>query len=326
MYSSHSYPYAFNQSPHQTPPRHTPPQAHMPMPNPPQSQPNLSYPHPTSSSYPASSSYPTPPTSSPQAPMAAAVGAPGASRGSSEFPLLAHLSVDELQRLLSCEDKLNDIAADDANQNKQRRVDKEMAMAENRSLADHNLSRETRLREGRNQLGRLHEEAKSIRDVYDVDRRRLESLNENFSLDAAKVMLETSATKTEEESEEIAEEFLNGNLPISDFVEQFMQRRMMAHVRRIKSDKMQELLRKPSYPALPQNVDIPMTTPMGYTPMPARPAPGVPPATGNQMPSYYPGHPAHIPAPAPAPVAYSGSPWAAYQSTPNMPSLPAFPR
>lgn len=58
-------------------------------------------------------------------------------------------------------------------QNKQRRVDKEMAMAENRSLADHNLSRETRLREGRNQLGRLHEEAKRIRDVYDVDRRRL---------------------------------------------------------------------------------------------------------------------------------------------------------
>ncbi|XP_041456455.1 vacuolar protein sorting-associated protein 37B-like isoform X2 [Lytechinus variegatus] len=324
MYSSHSYPYAFNQSPHQTPPSHTPPQPYMPMPS--HSQPNLSYPHPS----PAPPSYPTPPTSatsSPAASMTAVGGTPGASRGSSEFPLLTHLSVDELQRLLAAEDKLNDIA-DDANQNKQRRVDKEMAMAENRSLADFNLSRETRLREGRNQLARLHEEAKRIREIYDVDRRRLESLNENYSLDAAKVMLETSATKTEEESEEIAEEFLNGNLPLSDFVEQFIQRRSMAHIRRIKSDKMQELLRNSSStnPPAAQNVDIPMTTPMGYTPMPTRPAPAAPPATGSQIPMYYPGYSSHTPAPVPAPVAASGSSWSPYQGSSSTPSLPVYPR
>nr|XP_054749203.1 vacuolar protein sorting-associated protein 37B-like isoform X2 [Lytechinus pictus] len=222
----------------------------------------------------------------------------------------------------------NSYSMDYLSENKQRMVDKEMAMAENRSLADFNLSRETRLREGRNQLARLHEEAKRIRDIYDVDRRRLESLNENYSLDAAKVMLETSATKTEEESEEIAEEFLNGNLPLSDFVEQFIQRRSMAHIRRIKSDKMQELLRNSSRTNLPaaQNVDIPMTTPMGYTPMPTRPAPAVPPATGSQMHMYYPGYPSHTPAPVPAQVAASGSSWSPYQGSSSTPSLPAYPR
>ena len=56
---------------------------------------------------------------------------------------------------------------------KQKKLDKEMALAENRSLADFNLSREPRLREGRAQLARLHQEARSVRDVYDKDRRQL---------------------------------------------------------------------------------------------------------------------------------------------------------
>ena len=48
-----------------------------------------------------------------------------------------------------------------------------MALAENRSLADFNLSREPRLREGRAQLARLHQEARGVRDIYDKDRRQL---------------------------------------------------------------------------------------------------------------------------------------------------------
>lgn len=261
-------------------------------------------------------------------PGVAAAGG-GTSRGPPEFPLLEHLSVDELQRLMGCEDKLNDIA-DDGNQNKQRQVDKEMAMAENRSLADFNLSRETRLREGRTQLARLHNEAKRLREIYDVNRRKLESVNENYSLDAAKVMLETSATKTEEESEEMADEFLDGNIPLSNFVEQFIQMRMIAHIRRMKSDKMQELLKNnpSSTSAAPhhqQHRDIPMSTPLGYAPAaPARQAPSVPTRTGNQVP-YQPGYPA--PGATPTPMQQAGaSSWTPYPGAVKMPSLPAYPR
>ncbi|XP_071476462.1 vacuolar protein sorting-associated protein 37C-like [Diadema antillarum] len=310
MYSSHGYPYNFNQSQH-----HTPPQAmSMPTPSIPQNPPRLSYPHPSPSNY------PTPLSASPSTP--AMGGAAAASRGPREFPLLEHLSVADLQKLLESDEKLNAIIHD-ASQNKQRQVDKEMAMAENRSLADFNLSRETRLREGRVQLARLHEQAKREREIYDMDRRRLESLNENFSVDATRVMLETAATKTEEDSEEIAEEFLNGNIPLTDFLERFSNLRMLAHIRRIKSDKMQELLRASAAATTPTpSHNMASSMAMPHAPSPTRPAPALPPRTGSYGNTHQPGY---FPQGAGVGAAQSSG-WTSYGGAGQMPTLPAYPQ
>ena len=69
----------------------------------------------------------------------------------------------------------------------------------------------------------------------------------------------------------IADNFLEGNLEVEEFKKQYVEKRILAHLRKVKSEKMQDILRNQNRP--------------GYTPsyganMPTRVAPP-PPQTNS---------------------------------------------
>lgn len=56
-------------------------------------------------------------------------------------------------------------------------------------------------------------------------------------------ILKATAAESEEKSDQIAENFLDRGLTIDEFLEQFKSSRTEMHLRKLKADKMQELLR-----------------------------------------------------------------------------------
>lgn len=57
-------------------------------------------------------------------------------------------------------------------------------------------------------------------------------------------LLKASSAESEERSEKISEDFLGSDITIDQFLEQFKPSRMEMHLRKLKADKMQELLRQ----------------------------------------------------------------------------------
>lgn len=57
-------------------------------------------------------------------------------------------------------------------------------------------------------------------------------------------ILKASAAESEEKSDQIAEDFLASSIAIDEFLEQFKSSRIEMHLRKLKADKMQELLRQ----------------------------------------------------------------------------------
>lgn len=95
----------------------------------------------------------------------------------------------------------------------------------------------------------------------------------SISLDTALALLQTAAAKSEEDSENIAEQFISKEIDIDAFLEQFAASRKVMHLRKVKADKMKELITQrnsnstnsympnvnnvPVYPVGPINMPMP---------------------------------------------------------------------
>lgn len=183
-----------------------------------------------------------------------------------QFPLVQHMNKDDLQAFLDDDEKVNLMVADNELVTSKKQ-EKEMIIVESQSIADFNLSNESSLQEGRQRLLNLHEENRQIRAIYETNKRKLDEYAGKYSLEAAQKILETSATKQEEDSEEIADNFMNGEMSVDDFLQAFQICRHNAHMQRIKADKMNDLIGQLKKRDFHQVTSPPMT---------ARPAPPVP--------------------------------------------------
>nr|XP_002126936.1 vacuolar protein sorting-associated protein 37B-like [Ciona intestinalis] len=178
--------------------------------------------------------------------------------------LLEDASKDELQMLIDNEDKILEIVMDDKKV-KDMKMDNVMQQASNRSIADDNISKEPHLTQLRDALAEKYETLKQLNDTFLLNQAKLESLQKDTNLETTLAVLQTTCAQTEEESEELAEAFFAGNLSIGEFLTQFKAKRMLAHNRHIKTDKMKELVlevqRQTSTPAVP-----PRNQPTNQTP------------------------------------------------------------
>ncbi|KAG0418309.1 hypothetical protein HPB47_004948 [Ixodes persulcatus] len=170
--------------------------------------------------------------------------------------LFQHLNTEELQKLLNDDSRVeawsktcNRSTVESVAQVKNAESEREMLLASNKSLADFNLSREPKMRQSRQQIKELYEQAQEL--MQEVEQRK----------------------KTLENSVEL----LEGETTVESFLEQFADARKLAHLRRVKVDKMTELLTNRS-----RN---PSRLPGGaLPPLPSRPAPPAP----APMPAYPP--------------------------------------
>ncbi|XP_074192557.1 vacuolar protein sorting-associated protein 37C isoform X1 [Rhinolophus sinicus] len=178
-------------------------------------------------------------------------------------------------------------------------------------------------------------------------------------------LLQIEGMKIEEESETMAEKFLEGEVPLETFLENFSAMRMLSHLRRVRVEKLQEVVRKPSAsqepagdapplcPVLPPR-PVPQATPpvaeeqpapplqpsaVPPYPLPYSPSPGMPvgPSAHGELqpapfavvsqPSFPYSGPVGSPYPSaqPGPRAAAGYSWAPHRSTPPRPGYPGAP-
>ncbi|XP_029685181.1 VPS37B subunit of ESCRT-I a isoform X2 [Takifugu rubripes] len=153
------------------------------------------------------------------------------------------------------------------------------------------------------------------------------------SLDTLLALLQAEGAKIEEETENMADSFLDGEMTLDNFIDVYQSNRKLAHLRRVKIEKLQEMVLKgehlpqasvstsrsqdvsaaaraetgsssspmaqarrkpPLPPSQPASVPNPVPT---ATPPPAvfyaSPYPPIPPRTGQPFPNVSSGYPSH---------------------------------
>uniref|UniRef100_A0A0K8TLS7 Putative vacuolar protein sorting 37b n=1 Tax=Tabanus bromius TaxID=304241 RepID=A0A0K8TLS7_TABBR len=155
---------------------------------------------------------------------------------------IANLSSDELKELLNDDDKLEE------------RIDellarleeeKEAMLSENRAIAEENLSKEPVLVELKGKLNELSTQGKELCSVVQEKLVEIKSKSNNVNADTALALLQAAAAEIEEESENKVKKLLDNELSLEDFLEEFMPSRKTMHLRKLKAEKMTELLRQP---------------------------------------------------------------------------------
>ncbi|KAG8505697.1 Vacuolar protein sorting-associated protein 37C [Galemys pyrenaicus] len=240
-------------------------------------------------------------------------------------------------------------------------LEREMALATNRSLAEQNLEFQGPLEISRSNLSDKYQELRKLVERCQEQKAKLEKFSSALQPGTLLDLLQIEGMKIEEESEAMAEKFLEGQVPLETFLETFSSMRTLSHLRRVRVEKLQEVLRRPAASQEPAG-GVPPPRP----PPPPRPAPqAMPPVAGEQplppppsagpsfplpyspspgMPAGPTAHGALPPAPfpvlsqpypayggpvgpayPPAPRAAAGYSWSPQRSTPPLPGYPVAP-
>jgi len=233
--------------------------------------------------------------------------------------LLSGKSKTELESMQNDEDEINRLVLE-SEVIKRLKVDKEMVLAANRSLADSNLEQRPILERNKNELGGMYETLNEVQEEFRQKSKSLKTTRDVYTLDSASAVIQAAASEAEMESEDIASRFTNGEISIDDFLKDFLPMRQKSHGLKFQSDKLIEEMNNQNsrnsqnYRAAPQ-------APGRQPPMYRNP-PGVPPYQQPAMP-----YPVAGPAPGfqtgPAP-GYPSGPNPGYPSHPA-PGYPAYP-
>ncbi|XP_043472235.1 vacuolar protein sorting-associated protein 37B [Leptopilina heterotoma] len=156
--------------------------------------------------------------------------------------IIANLSNDELKELLNDDEKFEEVIKN-VEQFKEYETEKEMLMASNRSLAEYNLAKQPELEEGKQELRELSEKGSLLCSSINE---KLDEIKEKpgiMTVDTALDMLQTAASEIDEESETVAKKFVDGEIEVDEFLEQYLSLRKLVHLRKVKVEKMQELIK-----------------------------------------------------------------------------------
>ncbi|NXG37823.1 VP37C protein, partial [Dromaius novaehollandiae] len=237
-------------------------------------------------------------------------------------------TVEELQELQDNAEEIERLALE-SREVQELQLEREMALAANRSLAEQNLKFQSPLETGRTDLSNKYEELQKLAERCKEQKAKLEKFSAALNPQTLLDLLQVESQKIEEESENMAEKFLEGEVPLETFLEQFSVMRKLSHLRRVRVEKLQEILKKSevsqepsrdSHQHLPPHVpgcaeqQKPQSFPSGAPsfPLPYSPAPGMPvgPTARGALP----------------PAPFSGAPVAVGHIASSQPSTqPTFP-
>ncbi|XP_053443920.1 vacuolar protein sorting-associated protein 37B [Nycticebus coucang] len=199
----------------------------------------------------------------------------------------AGLSLVQLNELLEDEGQLTDMVQKmEETQNIQ--LNKEMTLASNRSLAEGNLLYQPRLDTLKAHLTQKYQELQVLFEAYQIKKTKLDKQSSSASLETLLALLQAEGAKIEEDTENMAEKFLDGELPLDSFIDVYQSKRKLAHMRRVKIEKLQEMVLKgqrlPQAPALlPPRVPEPVSA-AAALPYPVPEASGPPSVVPRRIP------------------------------------------
>ncbi|XP_009328660.1 PREDICTED: vacuolar protein sorting-associated protein 37C, partial [Pygoscelis adeliae] len=156
---------------------------------------------------------------------------------------LRNRTVEELQELQENAEEIERLALE-SREVQELQLEREMALAANRSLAEQNLKFQAPLETGRADLSNKYEELQELAERCKEQKAKLEKFSAAMHPQALLDLLQVESQKIEEESEKMAERFLEGEEPLETFLERFAVMRKLSHLRRVRVEKLQEMLRK----------------------------------------------------------------------------------
>ncbi|XP_029019335.1 VPS37B subunit of ESCRT-I a isoform X2 [Betta splendens] len=121
---------------------------------------------------------------------------------------------------------------------------KEKTLANNRTLAEQNLSLQPTLEHKKEQLINRYRGLQESFESYQLRKSALDHNSGNSSLDTLLALLQAEGAKIEEETENMADSFLNGDMILDSFIDDYQNKRKLAHLRRVKIEKLQEMVLK----------------------------------------------------------------------------------
>ncbi|KAL4609521.1 vacuolar protein sorting-associated protein 37B-like [Arapaima gigas] len=237
-------------------------------------------------------------------------------------------SLAQLNGLLEDDDQLSKIVTE-LEEVQEVKQSKEMTLASNLRLAEQNLQLQPQLDCQKNELTKRYRQLQEVFEVYQLHKSTLDNKSGNLSLDTLLALLQAEGAKIEEETENMADSFLEGRLSLDSFIDEYQSKRKLAHLRRVKIDKLQEMvlrgqqhpqasipnIRLQETPAAPlvessgpqtpiprrlppppptkiSSTPQPVTSPyMAAVPYPAMPYPPIPPRMSQALPSHISGYP-----------------------------------
>ncbi|XP_066227167.1 vacuolar protein sorting-associated protein 37B [Saccopteryx leptura] len=205
--------------------------------------------------------------------------------GASGEARFSGLSLVQLNELLEDEGQLAEMVQKmEETQNVQ--LNKEMTLANNRSLAEGNLLYQPQLDALKARLTQKYQELQVLFETYQIKKTKLDRQPSSASLETLLALLQAEGAKIEEDTEDMAERFLDGQLPLDSFIDVYQSQRKLAHIRRVKIEKLQEVVLKgqrlPQAPAPPPRVPEPL--PAAPLPYPAPDASGPPAVLPRRIP------------------------------------------
>ncbi|KAH8256438.1 hypothetical protein KR032_007239 [Drosophila birchii] len=172
---------------------------------------------------------------------------------------IAPMSSDELKELLNDDTKLDE-KVDEVLQ--VLRTQKTTVFEDNRSRAERNIEKEPQIIELRGRLAEVSEEGRTRCSSVQAKLSQLKEKTDGVGPDTALALLQTAASESEEQTEEMVKKFNDSDLGVEAFLEEFLAIRRTMHLRRLKAEKMQDLMRKqrqgpPSAASLPAYGNVP---------------------------------------------------------------------
>lgn len=153
------------------------------------------------------------------------------------FPELNNLSLNELKILMENEDRQQEFLDEQPYIKERNRIlDEQISQVE--EIAESNLKMQDQLEELRSgiesrieEITKLSFETERLHSVY-------QNLSEKYSPRNIQEQLRLAAVEAEKESDEIAENFLNGQIDVDKFVQQFLRSRALCQNRKTREEKL----------------------------------------------------------------------------------------
>ncbi|CAG5128487.1 unnamed protein product [Candidula unifasciata] len=217
------------------------------------SQPPLaSYPGQPSYPFPGSQPHvvppPLPPRRAPALGAAGEMGSESSALGSfsvpnilSEFPALKDMKLYELQELMEDEDKITEMVqkVPDLVKFVQKR---ESLSSECVQLAKANLSKKPEIECLKETVIKKNAELDQLQADFENLCEHHLTLSDQFHPSHIQTNLKVAVMEADEESEKIAEQFLDQEMDVDEFMRSFLDKRTLCHLRRAKEEKLNQII------------------------------------------------------------------------------------
>ncbi|XP_034185415.1 vacuolar protein sorting 37A [Osmia lignaria lignaria] len=158
-------------------------------------------------------------------------------RQSVAFPELNGLTNEELKRLSEDDDRLDEFLDNHSNL-KDINIAIDEAIDWVQKTAEANVAKEPELRELQSDVANKVQTVTVLKARYDQLIQRYNKLSEVFTPDHIKECLKKAADESHEESEKIAEDFLNRKIDVERFLSTYIECRKLGQARRTKEEKL----------------------------------------------------------------------------------------